>query len=155
MYTLKKLKQQNSSYDSDHRVTRDDVKKANRLVRAIEQSRSDTQPVIGDRVIYTDEYGTTYDWALFDGKSTYHDSYSLCERSYTPFVYLNKNGGISLSVSGGAFPVISEKELKQFKLVRKALSRFCAWGHCGATATGAFDFQAQVNLWSFTRNGSK
>lgn len=153
MYTIKTLKKINLSYDYDHIITLFDVQKANRMVKIIENSRNDNMPIDGDRVIYTDEYGKTFEWALFAGKGTYADRFALCENSYTPFCGVSRRtGNFYTNASGGAWPSITDKELKRFKLVKKAKATFCDWGHCGATANGAIDFKAIVNVWRFKKN---
>jgi hypothetical protein len=153
IYNKQQLISINSSYHSEHVVTDADVEKANKLSASIEESRSDFMPVEGDRVIYTDAYGKTYEWALFAGKSMYgDDSYSLCENAYTPFVYIAKDGSIRTNASGGAWPRISHEDLKNFKFVKKDRATFCDFGHCGWTANGAFNFQAVINVWELKRN---
>ena len=49
-YTLETLLPLNRSYDMEHTLTQGDVDMANRLVEAIEGSRSSQIPKIGDRM---------------------------------------------------------------------------------------------------------
>lgn len=152
MYTLESLKEINNRFCRSHEMTEYDVEKANEYVELIENSRSKLESKIGDMIQYTNEYGEYFEKAHID--EIYEDGeLYICERPYVPFVGVNENNnGISCSTSGGAWEYLSKEKLTY---VGKSKKRFCVWGNCGACADGAVEFEADVNVWSYTSSENK
>lgn len=152
MYTLESLKEINNRFCRSHEMTEYDVEKANEYVELIENSRSKLESKIGDMIQYTNEYGEYFEKAHID--EIYEDGeLYICERPYVPFVGVNENNnGISCSTSGGAWEYLSKEKLTY---VGKSKKRFCVWGNCGACADGAVEFEAEVNVWSYTSSENK
>ena len=143
MYTIETLKEINAGYECDHRISKSDVEMANNYVQLIEGSRSTFAPQIGDRIRYTNKYGEYYGMAHIEQVDD-EDIY-ICERPYVPFIW-KKGNGIACQTSGGAWGYIPIGELKY---IGKELKTFCDWGHCGACANGAVEFQAEVSVWEY------
>ena len=152
MYTLESLKEINNRFCGSHEMTKYDVEKVNEYVKLIENSRSKLESKIGDMIQYTNEYGEYFEKAHID--EIYEDGeLDICERPYVPFVGVNENNnGISCSTSGGAWEYLSKGKLTY---VGKSKKRFCVWGNCGACADGAVEFEAEVNVWSYTSSENK
>lgn len=150
-YSIETLKELNASYDYDHKLTREDVDMANNYVELIELTRSIATPQIGDRVVYVTKDGDYYGDALIENHHFKEGHFSVCERPYIPFVW-QQDGGIRLSVSGGAFHAVDAKEMK---FLRWTEGEFCDWGHCGACKNGAVSFMAKVPLWYYAEPNPK
>lgn len=146
-YTRETLKKINGRFCGTHYDVDDsDVKKANEYVELIELTRSKTQPKAGDILILTDKYGNYYphahiekviDWEYWGG--------NVCESAQVPFIS-KRNDGISCSTSGGAWQTINPTDMKYVGRQKKT---FCDWGHCGACADGAIEFEAEVSVWVY------
>lgn len=138
-------------YNREHRVTEEDVKKANELKRVIESTRMN-RPRPGDIVIAIGP-AKTYENGHIDREVNEYSA--MCVRPSIPFVssFINKDGKeqISLSTSGGYWFSVNNNNLKEaerhFKYEGKRKKKFKAWGHCGACGDGAFTFEAEVNVW--------
>ena len=144
MYTIESLKQINGRFTCEHRLYESDVEMANNYVKLIEGSRSTLTPQVGDIVRYTNEYGEYYGYAHIE-KVDEVEAY-ICERPYVPFIW-KKNNGIGCNTSGGAWKHIP---IGDFRYLGTEPKTFCDWGHCGACANGAVEFQAEVSVWEYT-----
>lgn len=141
------LERINGEFLGEHyEITENDVIMCQKYVDFIEKTRDESQPKVGDILMYTNEHGDFYKSAHID--KIYEDgSAEICEQPYVPFIgYANDNKNIVCSTSGGAWAKLDSKE---FKYVGKKLKKFCDWGHCGACAHGAIDFTASVNVWEY------
>ncbi len=144
-YTLETLLPLNVSYDSDHGLTQEDVDMVNSLVEAIERTRSECTPKIGDRLAYVDRHGKYYGYALIEAGIEDEGLLSICEQPYIPFVW-EEGDQIRLNVSGGAFHRIHPDKMTFVKWVDGV---FKDWGHCGPCANGTVAFHARVPMWSY------
>lgn len=104
---------------------------------------------------HTPQVGDLVEGAYYDGafpykygiiEKIYDDgTLSICYEPYIPFIYVQDDLSISLSVSGGPFGSHKPEELV---LVSDDDERmFCDWGSCGACANGAVNFLAPVRRW--------
>lgn len=143
MYTLETLKEINARFKCDHILHKSDVDMANNYVKLIENSRSAITPKVGDRVRYTNEYGEYYGRAHIE--QVEDDRIYICESPYVPFIW-QKDNSIGCQTSGGAW---SHIPLGELKYLGKELKTFCDWGHCGACANGAVEFEAEVSVWEY------
>lgn len=141
-YTIESLKDINYSYDMAVGVKESDVDKANALIAAIESSRNQKCPQVGDIVNLTNAYGEYYERAHIEKKEG--SELYICESPYTPFVDIY-NELISTNTSGGAWLYIPSN----LKLVGTQDKIFKSWGNMGACANGAFSFYAKVNVWEY------
>ena len=142
-YDLASLLPMNRSYDREHKLRQEDVDMVNDYVAHIERTRSDKQPKIGDRVVYTSKYGDWYGNALiekFEGGAC-----SLCLDPYVPFIWKSPLG-IGCSVSGGPFTSVPTAELHFVGWTEEC---YKDWGHCGACGNGSVAFKARVAQWSY------
>lgn len=147
-YTVESLKKINSRFCSSHYyLMESDVCMANRYVKLIENSRSETEPCIGDIVQYTNEYGDYYVDAHIE--KVYEDgNINICEQPYVPFIKANTdNSGILCNTSSGAWCNIPKAKLRY---IGKKKKRFCDWGNCGPCADGTIEFEAEVSVWKYT-----
>lgn len=144
-YTIDTLKEINGRFNGSHNMTETDVEMANKYVELIENTRSMTEPRIGDIVQYTNEYGDYYKSAHID-KVNEDGTIYICEKPYVPFISENKNVGIWCSTSGGAWCDLPTNKLVY---IGKREKTFCDWGNCGAWADGAVDFNAEVSVWEY------
>lgn len=154
MYTKESLKVINQEFINKHYcILDDDVRKANEYVQLIEQSRSTTTPKIGDILIYTNKYGEYYPHAHIERVNDYDEcGGNVCEHPYVPFVRPNENNdGITCSTSGGAWSTVDPSKMKY---VGKKKKMFKDWGHCGACAHGAINFEAEVSVWEYSETDS-
>lgn len=146
-YTIESLKEINQSYDYNHRVYESDVEKANKLVALIEGSREKESVQVGDIIEFTggtgDYYGNSHVESVYDDGELH-----ICHQGYAPFTNANSKGGISTSTSGGPWATIPG----EVKYIGKRNKMFKAWGHRGATANGAFYFEAEVNVFEYIAN---
>lgn len=148
-YNVETLKEINQSYDYEHNVTTSDVEMVNKYVEAIEKSRDNNSPQIGDIVRYTNKYGNYYHNAHVE-EVTDNEIY-ICESPYTPFINFSyDNKGIHTSTSGGAWNHIP----KTLTLVGTEEKAFSDFGHCGGCGNGAVTFYAKVNVWEYSENTS-
>ena len=142
-YTLETLLPLNVSYDREHILRQQDVDMVNRLVEAIEGSRSVTTPKIGDRMRHVNRHGDFYGYALLErfrrGKM------SVCLRHDVPFVGIDKPD-IWIDASGGPFKSIAPGDMK---FTGWEDGRFNAWGHCGPCENGTVSFTAKVPKWEY------
>lgn len=145
-FTMHQLKVLNGSYHMEHQLTESDVQMVNETIRVIENSRSKEVPQDGDIVQFTNKHGDYYAKAHI--QDTINDTLYVCERPMTPFVtvYGLNNNKIHTSASGGAWSHIPAK----LRYVGTAKKLFTAWGHSGACANGAVEFQAVVSVWEYT-----
>lgn len=143
-YTIESLKEINESYDGYRGVKQSDVDKANKLVEAIENSRSNITPQIGDIVNFTAENGNYYKNAHIQSIS--EEGLYICEIPHTPFVLIGHGNSISTSTGGGAWDTIPS----DLKYVGKKEKNFRDFGWYGPSGDGAFDFFAEVNVWEYT-----
>lgn len=151
MYIKETLTKINDRYLSDytHRIGDYEVSKANRYIKIIEYSRSNTSPKVGDKLRLTTKHGDYFHNAHID-KIEDGEAY-VCESPYVPFVNENNKGGVYCSTSGGAWQYIP---LNQLKYLGKELKTFKDWGSCGACADGAVEFEAEVSVWEYKEENS-
>lgn len=142
-YTLETLLPLNVSYDREHTLKQSDVDMVNRLVEAIESSRSNVVPKIGDRMRHVDRHGDYYGYALLEKE--HGNNISVCLQPYVPFTGIGKRG-IWVDVSGGPFTGIARADMK---FIGWEKGVFCAWGHCGACGNGSVRFIAKVAGWEY------
>lgn len=145
MYTIESLKTINTGYDRDHRLTQEDVDKANKYVNIIHRSRTDKQIQVGDIIDFTTKHGDYYRNAHVEKYEFENNTWSVCEQPYIPFININDNNDISFSTSGGAWSCVPNN----LKLIGKRNKYFKDWGHRGACANGSINFQAEVNVWEY------
>lgn len=144
MYTVETLKPINARFLGTHfRLAQSDVDMANKWVRRIESTRNHAKPVALDTLRYYNEYGDYYGHALIERVDGYEAE--ICEVPYTPFLFGDDNY-VGCSASGGAW---ARLPIKDFTYVGQEKSLFTDWGHCGACADGAVDFEATVNVWEY------
>lgn len=148
-YTLETLLPLNVSYDYDHTQTQEDVDMVNSLVEAIENTRSDSIPKVGDRIAYVRDDGSYHSRALIERKI---DGYfRICTAPCIPFVWIKENE-ISLDVSGGPF---CHADIEGLRFTGWIEADFKKWGHCGPTVNGTVSFKARVPLWSYIESSHK
>lgn len=144
-YTLETLKKENELFDSYYGLEESDVKKVNRIIEMIEETRSVKAIQKYDVVEYTNEYGEYFPKATATMKR--EENIELCE-----------NAGVHLSIcdsklcgstSGGAFSHHKENE---FTYKGTSSNTFWTWGNAGACANGGIYFTATVNLWECNDN---
>lgn len=144
-YTLETLKKENELFDSYYGLEESDVKKVNRIIEMIEETRSVKAIQKYDVVEYTNEYGEYFPKATATKKRG--ENIELCE-----------NAGVHLSIcdsqlcgstSGGAFSHHKENE---FTYKGTSSNTFWTWGNAGACANGGIYFTATVNLWECDNN---
>jgi len=150
-YTLETLKQINRSYDREHVVTQYDVNKVNRLIDVIEKNSS-VFLAVGD-IIQCHGYNDYHKKDMIYDNGHLEDlnyldtgKLSICTEPYTPFTW-ERSEKPTFSTSGGYW--FAENDKTKFELIGHRLKTFCAWGHNGATANGAVNFQARVNVWKY------
>lgn len=143
-YTVETLKKENYHFDYEHGITESDVMKVNKIIDAIENSRSTERIQVGDVVQYTNEYGEYFPHAMI---TNIYDNTEICENGN---MYTNiHEGEFCHSTSGGSF---SHHEIKGFTYIRKTTRTFWTFGHNGACANGGVYFTATVNLWECNDN---
>lgn len=142
-YTLETLLPMNISYDREHILRQSDVDMVNSLVEAIESSRSDSIPKIGDRMRHVNRHGDFYGHALLE--KVRGDKISVSLQPYIPFVGIG-DPDIWIDVSGGPFTSIAPDKMK---FIGWEDAKFKAWGHCGACANGTVSFTAKVPRWEY------
>lgn len=118
--------------------------KVNKIIDAIENSRSTERIQVGDVVQYTNEYGEYFPHAMI---TNIYDNTEICENGN---MYTNiHEGEFCHSTSGGSF---SHHEMKGFTYIGKTTRTFWTFGHNGACANGGVYFTATVNLWECNDN---
>lgn len=126
-----------------------DVDKVNALVEAIETAHKmpHVAPLPGDTVHYTDKNGEYYGNAVIlnlckqeDGKA------ELCYCPFVPDVSVD-DGHIRVNCSGGPF---GHHEQEKFIYAGIGMRKFNIWGSCGPEENGLVEFQAPVNVWSYS-----
>lgn len=143
-YTVETLKKENYHFDYEHGITESDVMKVNKIIDAIENSRSTERIQVGDVVQYTNEYGEYFPHAMI---TNIYDNMEICENGN---MYTNiHEGEFCHSTSGGSF---SHHEMKGFTYIGKTTRTFWTFGHNGACANGGVYFTATVNLWECNDN---
>ena len=143
-YTVETLKKENYHFDYEHGITESDVMKVNKIIDAIENSRSTERIQVGDVVQYTNEYGEYFPHAMIT------NIYDNAEISENGNMYTNiHEGEFCHSTSGGSF---SHHEMKGFTYIGKTTRTFWTFGHNGACANGGVYFTATVNLWECNDN---
>lgn len=145
VYTIETLKPLNARFLATHfRLTQSDVDMVNMWARRIESTRDPDRPVAMDTLRYYNEYGDYYEHALIS-KVDEAGNAEICEIPYTPFLF-GDDSCVGGSASGGAW---GHLPIKDFTYVGQEKSLFTDWGHCGACADGAVDFEATVNVWEY------
>lgn len=141
MYTLERLRKENLGYaNGEDEIRAKDLEKINRIIERIEQTRAD-KPQEFDSVVYTNEYGDYFPFAIIAG-DTYHDGgTALCERG-SASVDLDEQGRPCGSISGGAFPKINPERLLY---IGKTERRFWTFSALGAGAHRGIYFTATVS----------
>nr|DAT99324.1 MAG TPA: protein of unknown function (DUF4121) [Caudoviricetes sp.] len=143
-YTVETLKKENYHFDYEHGITESDVMKVNKIIDAIENSRSTERIQVGDVVQYTNEYGEYFPHAMI---TNIYDNTEICENGN---MYTNiHEGEFCHSTSGGSF---SHHEMNGFTYIGKTTNIFWTFGHNGACANGGVYFTATVNLWECNDN---
>ena len=144
MYNKMELTKLNAEFCFEHyHITDTDVEIANKWVDLIERTRDPKRPMPGDCIQLTTRYGDYYGHAHID--SVHKDgTLYICEQPYVPFC-VEVAGELRFSTSGGAWANISG----DLTLVGQESKTFCDWGHTGACAHGAIDFEATVNVWKY------
>lgn len=143
-YTVETLKKENYHFDYEHGITESDVMKVNKIIDAIENSRSTERIQVGDVVQYTNEYGEYFPHAMI---TNIYDNTEICENGN---MYTNiHEGEFCHSTSRGSF---SHHEMKGFTYIGKTTRTFWTFGHNGACANGGVYFTATVNLWECNDN---
>lgn len=147
-YTIESLIAQNESYHHQHYINESDVTYANVYRTLVQVSRSHHAPKAGD-ILMVDgrrqHIDATENEYLARGKVT------VCESAYTPFIRAKVSDSkttLALSTSGGAWYSV---EAEKLTLTGQAKKTFCFFGHSGATANGAVDFTALVNVWEIKK----
>lgn len=145
-YTIETLTEINQRFCNAHyKITDSDLKMANDYVFLIEKTRSKTEPKVGDRIRYTNEYGDYYKLAHIE--LVRDGIVNICESPYVPFICKDTlKDGILCSTSGGAWDNIPIDKLIYVGTEEKT---FCDWGHCHACADGAIEFKAEVSVWEY------
>lgn len=142
-YNLESLKEQNISYNHEHRVTQQDVNKVNRLIDIIEK-RSHLEPGDIIKCVGTDK---TYENGHIEyAGDWYPGAFHICTEPYSPFV-AEAGGRLNIDTSGGYW--IAEKDKNKFIRICKRNKRFKTWGHNGACGNGAVYFNAEVTAWEY------
>lgn len=147
-YTKESLAKINTRFLGTHYdLSPQDVEMANEYVELIESTRSETTPKAGDILILTTKTGDYYPFAHIEyvGESYGYRGGNVCEKPYVPFIGKDKDG-IICNTSGGAWDTINPSEMRY---VGKQKKRFCDWGHFGACADGAVEFEAWVSVWEW------
>lgn len=143
-YTVETLKKENYHFDYEHGITESDVMKVNKIIDAIENSRSTERIQVGDVVQYTNEYGEYFPHAMI---TNIYDNTEICENGN---MYTNiHEGEFCHSTSGGSF---SHHEMKGFTYIGKTTRTFWTFGHNGVCANGGVYFTTTVNLWECNDN---
>lgn len=141
---METLKKENYHFDYEHGITESDVMKVNKIIDAIENSRSTERIQVGDVVQYTNEYGEYFPHAMI---TNIYDNTEICENGN---MYTNiHEGEFCHSTSGGSF---SHHEMNGFTYIGKTTNTFWTFGHNGACANGGVYFTATVNLWECNDN---
>lgn len=110
-YTVETLKKENYHFDYEHGITESDVMKVNKIIDAIENSRSTERIQVGDVVQYTNEYGEYFPHAMI---TNIYDNTEICENGN---MYTNiHEGEFCHSTSGGSF---SHHEMNGFTYIGK------------------------------------
>ena len=101
LYTLESLKERNTAYAE--KITPATVDYINRLIKAVEQSRTDKpQPL--DDVDFTSEYGKHTEHATIDGESMTNGNRSTICEDCTPEPVIKDGGRVTAYIGcGGAF----------------------------------------------------
>jgi hypothetical protein len=144
------LERINGEFLGEHyEITENDIIMCQKYVDFIEKTRDESQPKVGDILMYTNEHGDFYKSAHID-RIDEDGSAEICEQPYVPFIgYAKDNKNIICSTSRGAW---CKLDTKKFKYVGKKLKKFCDWGHCGSCAHGAIYFTASVNVWEYKKD---
>lgn len=146
-YTIETLSEINQRFISTHCFLRDsDVEMVNELVTAIENTRTENSPQLGDIVLYTNEYGEYFSNAHIE--TVNENSVELCERTST-YVSVD-NEKVYCNSSGGTWKHIAIKDLTYTGNQKEKL--FWHFGSRGACADGSVDFYAKVNVWECNLN---
>lgn len=149
MYTIESLTRENESYCLGHHIVQSDADKVNALVEAIETAHKmpHVAPLPGDTVHYTDKNGEYYGNAVIlnlckqeDGKA------ELCYCPFIPDVSVD-DGHIRVNCSGGPFGYHEQEKLVY---AGAGMRTFNIWGSCGPEENGLVEFQAPVNIWSYS-----
>lgn len=149
LLTASMIESCSDKYVELHKLTDEDVTKANQLHDKIIASRNPNKPMLGDIMICQ---GPEIEY--FSGHIAHSDLTSaaaICVRPYVPFIvnpHVSKHG-FSLDTSGGYWFSIPENKLSKVRYIGKRNKLFKAWGHCGPCADGAFTFPCAVNVWSY------
>lgn len=162
MPTLEKLRALNASYHAEHHLSEQDLSVACFYAKAIQASRSDRYPQNGDILLTTNGKRASIE-VVKDAWSKRGDLY-ICEGAYTPFIRVDACDSRitpTFSTSGGPWRHVSINDIKpepeendtsenERPKPKKAIKLFCFFGHGGAQANGAVDFETLVNVWRET-----
>lgn len=152
--------QRNSIYHLENTVNDRDEQFCNLYTQIIALSRRTWQPVAGDTIIIdgkrahidTAESYTAIS-ANFAKKPVGMIKLGVCYQPMTPFIRAtlgDSSAKLSLSTSGGPWDSI-EIESQRLVLTGQEQKFFCFFGHSGARANGAIDFDATINVWEITK----
>lgn len=130
-------------YHKEHGVTDDDVERASFFKYKIERSRDSNTPKAGDIIICKGPK-KEYNNGHLD-RSDPTEFSAVCVQPMIPFTCVVDNEEPTFSTSGGYWFSVPEKELLKYVGTREKI--FKAWGHCGCTGNGAYNFSATVNVW--------
>lgn len=151
-------------YDRRHGITDADQRKAQSIIEVI-NGRDHTMPQAGDIIWCSNpQTGKLYvkghlekapHIVMLQLKSALKevtDALSnICVRPSTPFVFINGSGdNIRYDTEGDYW--LTCKDTKELKRAGEETKIFKTWGHCGATADGAFYFEASVSVWLYENN---
>jgi hypothetical protein len=130
----------NPDYNAIHTLTDEDVENVEHAINVIESTRKSNKLVEGD-IVLGNERGK-------EAKGIYEKKYGgiVMKPSSVPFIHVYGNKITEVSVSGSSIPV----DLDSLEYVGTDTQMFCIWGHNGATANGAIEFPATVNVWRAT-----
>jgi hypothetical protein len=142
-YDIESLIRANPSFHLEHLVTEHDVEKVNNHIKLIENTRSDTLPKAGDKILFTSKHGDYCPNTIIEKVG--EDEIYVCTGPTSPFI-MPSDDGIYCSISGGPFETIQKKLLKY---IGKQTAFFWLWGNCGACGNGGIYFEAEVSLWEY------
>lgn len=127
----------NPDYNAIHTLTDEDVKNVEHAIEVIESTRNSNKLTEGD-IVLGYERGQ-------EVKGVYEKQYGgmVMKPSSVPFVYIVGDKLGDLSISGSSMSV----DLESLEYVGTDTQDFRIWGHKGATANGAIEFPATVNVW--------
>jgi len=148
MYTLETLWPANRTFEQQYRLNQTDVSIVNECVNVIEGNRGN-QPLPGDIIEFTDEYGEYYNHAHLGRVNQKTGLTDIYLSPYTPFVSLNhelSESRCSFDCGGGPREEVKATALS---FLGKRKKTFKVFGHHGAVPDGGLYFEAMVNSWEY------